>query len=271
MSEKTVLITGCSSGFGLGAAQAFLARGWQVIAGLRDPGRAPAGLAGVTIVPLDLEDDAQIHAAAAQLTRLDCLVNNAGYALAGPFSSYACAQMQRQLQVALLGPALLTQALLVPLTRARGRIINVSSLAGETGMPMNALYCAAKHAVEGWSEALRHELEPHGIQVALIEPGGFRTRFGENMEWGKRALPPDSVEANQLAAFRALHARILARPGRAPAPVVAAIVRLAEMRAMPLRTRIGGDARMMRQVKRWLAEGVGVSLMAAAFRRRLAE
>lgn len=263
-------MTGCSSGIGLGVAQRLRGLGWQVIAGVRDAARAPAGLEGVRCVRLDLAEPAHIAAVAGGIERLDCLVNNAGYALTGPFASYTPAQMERQLRVNVLGPALLTQQLLPALQRARGRIINVSSLAGEAGMPMMSLYCAAKHALEGWSESLRHELAGQGVQVALVEPGGFRTRFAENMEWGARPVAPRSAEALQLERYRAMRARLLARAGRNPAPVVAAIVRLAQAETVPMRTRVGADALLLRALKRWLPERMAIGVISAAFRRRLA-
>jgi len=270
VAERSVLITGCSSGIGLGLARAFRARGWSVIAGLRDPARAPRELAGTRVIPLDLEREAQIAEAVSGIERLDCLVNNAGYALTGPFVTYAPEQMRRQFQVNVLGPALLTQQLLPALKRARGRVINVSSLAGETGMPMNSMYCASKHAIEGLSEALRHELWPHGVQVAMVEPGGFRTRLIDNMQWGARPLPPESLEAKQLAGYLAMQARLLARPGRNPAPVVEAVVWLAGKKTMPLRTRVGSDVRFLRAMRRCLPEGAAIALLGAAFRRRMA-
>ena len=104
--KRRVLVTGCSSGIGLELAQRFLAQGWQVIAALRDATHAPAGLAGCAIVTLDLTDPAQIAAAAADIEELDCLVNNAGYALVGNFSGYSETQMRRQLDTNLLGPVL---------------------------------------------------------------------------------------------------------------------------------------------------------------------
>ena len=229
MTERTALVTGCSSGFGLGIAQALVARGWTVYAGMRDPARAPAQLAGARVVPLDLADDAQIAAAGARVDRLDCLVNNAGFALNGPFASYSAEQMRRQMQVNVLGPALLTQRLLPALAGARGRVINVSSVAGEVGLPMNALYCATKFALEGLSESLRHELATHGVQVALVEPGGYRTAFARNMVWGERPLPAGGRDARQLAAYRRMQEKLLARPGRDPAAVVRAVLELCEM------------------------------------------
>ncbi|HYR33662.1 MAG TPA: SDR family oxidoreductase [Burkholderiales bacterium] len=270
MAERIVLVTGCSSGIGLGVAQRLHSRGWHVIAGLRDASRTPPALECARRIALDVTQPAQVAQAAAAIERLDCLINNAGYALTGPFASYTAEQMERQLRVNLLGPALLTQQLLPALKRAGGRVINVSSLAGEAGLPMMAMYCAAKHALEGWSESLRHELAAAGVQVALVEPGGFRTRFAENMEWGARPMAPESGEARQLGRYRAMQARMLARPGRIPNPVIDAIVRLAEMKRMPLRTRVGSDARLLRGLKRWLPERVSIGLIGAAFRRRLA-
>ncbi len=270
MAERTVLITGCSSGFGLGIAQALTARGWTVLAGVRDPARAPAKLGSLRLLQLDLTDAAQIAAVAAGIERLDCLINNAGYALNGPLASYSAAQMQQQMQVNVLGPALLTQQLLPALAAARGRVINVSSLAGELGLPMNSLYCASKFALEGLSESLRHELSAHGVQVALVEPGGFRTRFAANMVWGERPLAAGGADALQLAAYRELQAKMLAGPGNDPTAVVDAVVRLTELARMPLRTRVGSDARSARRLKRWLPEGAFAALIGALFRRRLA-
>lgn len=269
MAERTALVTGCSSGFGLGIAQALVARGWIVLAGVRDQARAPAALAGARLVALDLADEAQIVAVAAGIARLDCLVNNAGYALNGPFSTYTGAQMRHQMQVNVLGPALLTQQLLPALAASRGRVINVSSLAGEVGLPMNSLYCATKFALEGLSESLRHELGSHGIQVALVEPGGFRTRFAANMVWGERPLAADGRDARQFAAYRDSQSKMLARPGRDPAAVVDVVVRLVESDRMPLRTRVGTDVKSARLLKRWLPEGVAAALVGALLRRKL--
>ncbi len=270
MAERIVLVTGGSSGFGLGVAQALAARGWSVTATVRDPARAPEALAGVNVAALDLADETQIDALAARFARLDCLVNNAGYALNGPFATYSAAQMRRQMAVNVIGPALLIQRLLPALAAARGRVINVSSLAGENGLPMNSLYSASKFALEGLTEALRRELAPHGVQVAAVEPGGFRTRFLDNLEWGEQAIAPGGVDARWLESYRRMQARLRARAGKDPQAVVDAIVALAERPAMPLRTRVGGDARALHALKRLLParafDGVVAALIRRAFR-----
>jgi len=269
MTRRTVLVTGCSSGIGLALAKRFGERGWRVLAGIRDPHQPPADLLVDEIIPLDLADDDSISAAARRINRLDCLVNNAGYALVGPYPSYTSEQMRSQMQVNFLGPALLTQSLLPSLREAHGRIICISSLAGETGLPMNALYCASKFALEGWAESLAHELAAKNVQIALVEPGGHRTNFAANFRWGERATDADSIEHDQLAAYRAMLTRLLARPGKDPAAVVSAVLRLAEAKHLPLRSRIGRDALALHWLKAVLPEFWVQRLLAVAFRRQL--
>lgn len=272
MNQRRILVSGCSSGFGLGIAVALAARGWYVFAGVRDPTRAPAQLVervNVRVLSLDLADNAQIVAVAEDVGALDGLINNAGYALNGPFPTYSAAQMQHQLQVNVLGPALLMQHLLPTLAARRGRVINISSLCGETGLPMMSLYCASKFALEGLSESLHHEFKAHGVQLALVEPGGFRTRFGRNIVWGEEPPLADSPAARQLVAFRRLRATLMARPGADPAAVVDVVVRLAEMTRMPLRTRVGYDAKLLHGLARILPEAARHALVGASFRRLL--
>jgi NAD(P)-dependent dehydrogenase (short-subunit alcohol dehydrogenase family) len=269
MSRRSVLITGCSSGMGLAMANRFTEQGWRVLAGLRDAQHVPANLHADSILPLDLADDASIEAATSRVDSLDCLIHNAGYALIGPYSSYSTEQMQQQMQVNFLAPALLTQLLLPALRRAQGRIICISSMAGETGLPMNALYCASKFALEGWAESLAHELAPHYVQIALVEPGGHRTRFAANAQWGSRNMVSDSIEQRQLEALTAMRERMLARAGKDPAAVVDAVLRLVEATRMPLRTRVGADVRMLHWLKAWLPERLVQPLIASAFRRQM--
>lgn len=269
MISRTAVVTGCSSGFGLGVVQVLRDRGWRVMACVRDPRRASAALTGCEVVQLDVTNDAQIASLAARIDHLDCLVNNAGYALTGPLSTYDVKQMRTQLDVNVLGPALLTQALLPALARARGRVINVGSLAGEVGLPLNALYCASKAALHALTDALRRELADHDIQVAAVVPGGHRTRFMPNMVWGSRVPDADSVETRQLGAYRAWQQRLAGQPGRSPDPVVQAVVRLAEMPRMPRRVYVGRDARLARGLLQLLPASWADALFSAALRKQL--
>lgn len=266
---RRVLITGCSSGIGLALAHRLAADGWQVLATVRDARQAPILPAGVEVLLLDLADSASIATLAARIDSLDALIDNAGYGLVGPFSSFSLAQMQEQMQVNFLGPAQLTQALLPALRRRGGRIVVLSSMAGETGLPFNALYCASKFALEGWAESLAHELPAQGVQIALVEPGGHRTRFGANLRWGEGLHALHDAEEQQLRGYRAMLARRLAQPGKSESAVVDAVVRLLASTRMPLRTRIGGDAKALHWIKRLLPEAWAQRLLQAQTRRML--
>jgi len=271
MAERVALVTGASSGFGLGVARGLQERGWRVHALLRDTVSAPPALAGMHLTQCDLSDEEQVARAAAGIERLDCLVNNAGYGLAGPLAGYSAAQMRRQLEVNLIAPALLVQALLPALERAQGMIINVSSVLGEIGMPMNSFYCASKFALEGFSEALFHELKPRGIRVALVKPGGYRTRFGRNLVMGEKTLREGSADAQKLATFLTMRSRMLAATGRDPAPVVATILRIAHMRNPPLHNRVGAEVRVARVLRRLLPERLLLAIVGKMNRRRMPE
>lgn len=266
---RRVLITGCSSGIGLALAHRLAGEGWQVLATVRDPSRPPSLPAAVEVLPLDLADSAAIANLAAGIDSLDALVDNAGYGLVGPFSSYSLAQMHEQLQVNFLGPAQLTQALLPALRRRGGRIVVMSSMAGETGLPFNSFYCASKFALEGWAESLAHELPAQGVQIALVEPGGHRTRFGANLRWGEGLDSLHEAEQQQLRGYRAMLARRLAQPGKSEIAVVEAVVRLLACARMPLRTRVGSDAAALRWLKALLPEAWAQRLLQSQTRRML--
>ncbi|EGY01612.1 oxidoreductase [Nitrospirillum viridazoti Y2] len=183
---KTVLITGCSSGFGETAARLFAARGWNVIATMRDPARDPglAALDTVQVVRLDVQDRdsiaAAVEAGLRRFGRIDTLVNNAGFGLFGVFEATPVAKITEQFEVNVFGVMDVTRAIL-PHFRANGAgtIINISSGAGAFGLPLMSLYCASKFALEGYSEALSFELASVGVTVKLVEPGGVTsTNFG---------------------------------------------------------------------------------------------
>ena len=187
---KTVLITGCSSGFGLASARLFGERGWNVIATMRDTAKA-ANLASndtTLVTRLDVEDhntvDLAIAAGIERFGIIDAVVNNAGYGLFAIFEGVSRQAIQRQFDVNLFGMMDVTRAILPHFRKNRaGTIVNMSSGAGVFGAPMASAYSASKFAVEGFSEALSYELAALGIRVKLIEPGGapstgFVTRSG---------------------------------------------------------------------------------------------
>lgn len=181
---STVLITGCSSGIGAAAVQAFAAAGWNVAATLRRPESTPFDSDRGTIeaFALDVTDRSSIDAAIGQVMarfgRIDVLINNAGYGLFGPFETASPAVIERQFQTNVFGLFDVTRAVL-PILRAQGSgvIINVASLSGLVAMPLYSLYAASKFAVVGFSESLSHELAPLGIRVKVFAPGSVATAF----------------------------------------------------------------------------------------------
>jgi NAD(P)-dependent dehydrogenase (short-subunit alcohol dehydrogenase family) len=183
---KTILITGASSGIGLATARYFAEKGWNVVATMRDPGKADPVLhhPQITLFALDVTDSESIaQAIAGTLTRyqkIDVLLNNAGYGLFGPLEALADQQIQQQFATNFFGLIGVTQHVLPAMREAgEGLIINVSSIVGRFALPYASTYVATKFAVEGLSESMRYELEPFRIRVKMVEPGSIRTEFGK--------------------------------------------------------------------------------------------
>ncbi len=196
---KTIVITGASSGIGKATAKLFAEKGWQVAATMRNPMQAsdlePFG--NLQLFALDVTDPDSIRQAVerilAGLGAVDLVVNNAGYALAGPFEATTSDQVFRQFNTNVFGLMDVTRAFL-PHFRERksGLFINVSSVGGLSTYPFSSLYHATKWAVEGFTESLSYELGELGIQVKLIEPGAVATDFGgRSMEF---AMPENQPE-----------------------------------------------------------------------------
>jgi len=182
--KKTVLITGASSGFGRETVKLFAAKGWNVIASMRSPEKETelSGLAGVLVTRLDVTDKGSIHEAVEAGIRtfgaIDALVNNAGYGAFGALEAASEDVIRQQFEVNLFGLIEVTKAVL-PGMRAQksGVIVNVSSIGGRLTFPFSTLYHATKFAVEGLTESLQYELNPLGIRLKIVEPGGYRTNF----------------------------------------------------------------------------------------------
>ena len=180
---QTVFITGCSTGIGEATARLFASHGWQVAATMRNPADSRlAGLPTVRVYALDVTDEAAVERVIGQARQdfggLDVVVNNAGYGVFGPFEPASTELIERQFQTNLFGAfAVIRHAL--PLLRAQqaGVIINITSVGGRAAFPLNSIYHATKFALDGFSESLQFELEPLGIQVKVVAPGGVATDF----------------------------------------------------------------------------------------------
>ena len=181
---KSVLITGCSTG-GIGHATAakLAAGGYNVFATVRNAAKAGdlASADNVTVLELDVREQASVDAALAQAGDIDVLVNNAGFEVSGPLEEMTVDDLKDQFETNVYGPFRLMSAV-APGMRARGNgvIVNISSIAGRVAAPLNGVYAASKWALEALSESFKFELGHFGVRVHLIEPGGVETSFGDN-------------------------------------------------------------------------------------------
>ena len=234
------MVTGASSGIGQATAARLARSGWRVLAGVRRAGEAPGGTEEVL---LDVTDPPML-----ELDRLDGLVNNAGIAVAGPLEFLSPDELRRQLEVNVVAQLQMTQLLLPALREARGRIVNVGSISGRSSLPFLGAYAMSKFALEAMSDALRVELRPWGIHVAIVEPGTIKTPM-----W-TRDRPDPPAEAlklygDRLAAFRAFALKRSA--SGAPAEAVAKVVEAALTAGRPkARYLVGRDARIRSGVER---------------------
>ena len=194
-ADRSILITGCSSGIGATAARAMALRGWRVFATARrdeDLARL-TGLQGITPLRLDLADPASISACAETVLeqtdgRLLALFNNGAYGQPGAVEDLTAETLRAQFDVNVIGTHDLTRRLLpAMIAQGRGRIVQCSSVLGLVAAPYRGAYCASKFALEALSDALRLELAGTGVRVSIIEPGPIRTRFVDNAVAAARA------------------------------------------------------------------------------------
>ena len=277
--EKKVLITGCSSGFGYGMTVAFLRAGWTVIATMRNAEKktdifleeSEKFNGCLHVKPLDVTAIKERKTLFDFVTTLggglDCLVNNAGYALVGALEDITEEQLRHQMEVNFFGTALMTRLFLPLLRKTGGRVLNISSMFGFAGFPLTSAYCASKFAVEGLTESLHYELKPHGIQTCIIEPGGFRTRFSDNMVWGKNSFQNGSPFQLESKNYQRLKEKMSSKTGTPPGKVVRAVLHLAQAKRLPLRYSVGRDALLMRLVHRLLPNAWAILLLSSVYKK----
>jgi NAD(P)-dependent dehydrogenase (short-subunit alcohol dehydrogenase family) len=187
-NRPVALVTGASSGIGKAAAIALAGAGFEVIGTGRNTARVTAP-AGVTYLDLDVTSDESVASVVKQVIdrfgRIDVLVNNAGVGANGAAEEFSVARTQDVFDINVYGIMRMTKAVL-PHMRAqrRGRVINVSSLSGFVPSPFMAIYTSTKHAVEGYSGSLDHEVREHGVRILLVEPGPVNTPFGDHSVQG---------------------------------------------------------------------------------------
>ena len=182
--EKVVLITGASTGIGLETAKLFQTKNWKVAATMRDPESAAElkNIVDLVSLRLDVTDVESIRSAIAdtleKFGRIDAVVNNAGYAVIGPFEATSPEQIRKQFETNVFGVMNVCREIL-PYFREqkRGMIVNVASVGGRMTFPLYSIYHSTKWAVEGFSESLQYELDQFNIRIKIVEPGPIKTDF----------------------------------------------------------------------------------------------
>ena len=203
---KTVLITGCSSGYGLETARHFHAKGWNVIATMRTPRNDLMPSSDrLRLLPLVVTNPESIAAAIEAAGPIDALVNNAGIGTVGAFEATPMGQVRKLFETNTFGAMAMMQAV-IPGFRAQrsGVIVNVTSSVTLAAMPLAAAYTASKTAIEGFTGSLAHEMQAFGIRVKLVEPGyGPTTRFAQNTDIRLDDLIPEAYAAFAAPIFAA--------------------------------------------------------------------
>lgn len=255
IERRVALVTGASSGIGLVTAQALRRDGYRVFGTSRKPmSDTPVG---ITMLICDVTDDASVQTVVddvlSRTGQIDLLVNNAGIGLLGGAEESSAAQAKAVFDVNVFGVLRMTNAVLPAMRRQHsGRIVNLSSILGLIPAPYNALYASTKHALEGYSESLDHEVRTQGIRVVLVEPGVTRTSFEDNITRPDQPLPVyDAIRANAEKLMREVIEK-----GDAPEIVAATVVRAANAVSPKRRYTAGKAARQVRFMRRFLPESL---------------
>jgi NAD(P)-dependent dehydrogenase (short-subunit alcohol dehydrogenase family) len=252
MRKGTIFVTGASSGIGRATVERLAGDGYDVIAGVRRDGDAPA--VARTHVLIDLADPDSIGIAGKEVVKacdgdLAGLVNNAGINVNGPFEVVPLEEWRRQFEVNLFGHLALTRELLPTLLSTKGRIVTVGSIGGRFSAPFLAPYSASKFAIRAWSEAVRIELAPHGVDVVLIEPGAIDTEiWGKGNEHADRTVGGMTDEQQQRYGVQITAARKRAafaeKHAISPERSAAVIAKALSARRPKGRYMVGMDARV---------------------------
>lgn len=253
-NSKVVVVTGVSSGIGRAAAEQFAKRGCRVFGTVRSIAKA-SPLKGVELVEMDIRDDVSVQRAIqiviAQAKRIDVLVNNAGGSLLGSIEETTIAEAQLLFDTNVFGTLRTTQAVLPHMRSQRsGRIVNVSSVLGFLPAPYMGIYSASKHAVEGMSETLDHEVRKFGIRVVLVEPPYTKTSLDINTPQAACKIPDYDDERDNV--FRAIEKNVHDAP--TPDGVAATIVDAA-LGAWKMRRTPKGQASLLSKLRRFMPAG----------------
>ena len=261
MSTRTALVTGASSGIGKAIANQLLDNGLTVyVAARRTEKMQDLGARGAHVLKMDITIDDDIVRVVDTITEqhggIDVLVNNAGYGSYGAVEDTPIDEARHQFEVNLFGLARLTQLALPYMREQRkGHIVNISSVGGKIYTPMGAWYHATKHALEGWSDCLRLELEPFGINVVIVEPGLIKTEFGDTVQEKISARSLDGPYHEMAKAISEATRGSYETGNASPPSVIAKVVSKAVSKSRP-RTRYaaGKLAKPLLFMRRWVSD-----------------
>lgn len=251
--RSTVLITGCSTGIGRGAAKTFQRAGWNVIASMRKPEAECElnALERVLVTALDVTDPdaigSAVQAGVERFDTIDCLVNNAGFGGHALLEQSSDRMIRSMFETNVFGAILTTRAVL-PIMRRRGSgtVVNVTSMGGLMGLPLDSIYCATKFAMEGFTEALALECVPLGIRVRAVAPGAYlTTAFPANTVDELDAGEPEAVAYAKRV--RSHMQSVVSGGGGATADPqeVADVIYRCATSDMPVHNQVGRDADML--------------------------
>ncbi len=246
--NKTIFITGASSGIGQATAKYFAAQGWNVVATMRNPDHQIElkNSENILVLKLDVEQpetfNEVIESAIAKFGQIDVLLNNAGYGQHGLFEATSADQIQRQFSVNLFGTMEITRALLPHFRQQKnGNIITITSGVGRVTVPLVSIYAASKFALEGFCESLSFELASQNIKVKIIEPGNIATNFEQTTK-SNFATDEKLIDySDYLKKMDEVFAAIYSSGGSSADDVAAEIFKAATDETNTLRYVIGSD------------------------------
>ncbi len=255
--NKTIFITGSSTGIGKTTALYFLNQGWNVIATMRNPDKEQElkKFSNCLVLKLDVLDEASIEEAIktgiSRFQKIDVLVNNAGYGLMGVLEGMSMDQIKKQFDTNVFGLLSVTQKMLPHFRQNKsGTIINISSVAGRIAFPLFSLYHGTKWAVEGISESLQYELKPFNIKVKCVEPGAIKTDFYDRSSDNNLATVPEAYK--NFSHYMLEKTNQAGRMGKKPIAVAKVIYKAANDQNYKLRYPVGLDIKMFLLFRRFL-------------------
>jgi len=250
-NQKVVVITGASSGIGEATARLLVENGFKVFGGVRNLSRANS-IPGVRFGTVDVNDDTSVTKfvewVLSEAGKIDILINNAGVSLVGPVENTSTAEAQRVFDTNVFGPLRMIRAALPSMRAARsGLIINVSSVLGFLPAPFMGIYASSKHALEGLSESLDHEIREFNVRVVLLQPTFTNTKLDVNA--AHTEAPMGAYETQASATIATVQAQIKS----APSPKAVATKILAAING-PYRMRqpVGGQATLLSRLRRFM-------------------